>query len=348
DAVWDWNISDNILWWSEGFTNRFGHSNQGREKGIERWYEKIHQEDRKNVVESMNRLLEGTEKEWSREYRLNCSDGSIAHILTRGYLIRNEKGVPQRMLASLIDLTELKEAQADLERTNANLIRINADLDSFIYTASHDLKAPVANIEGLISTLDSELSAKTEEVQFIVDLIKDSVEKFKMTIRDLSEITKIQKEDHEDLAIINIREIVEDVKISIRNIIISSDTSIFLDCDDCPEIRFSKKNLKSIIYNLLSNAVKYRFPGRKPEVHIKTEVVNKYVLLTVRDNGLGIDPEKKDRIFKMFKRLHDHVEGSGVGLYIVKKIVENSGGMIEVESELGEGTEFKVYFKSPN
>jgi signal transduction histidine kinase len=98
----------------------------------------------------------------------------------------------------------------------------------------------------------------------------------------------------------------------------------------------------------LSNAVKYRFPGRKSEVYIKTEVINKYVVLTVRDNGLGIDPEKKDRIFKMFKRLHDHVEGSGVGLYIVKKIVENSGGMIEVESELGKGTEFKVYFKSPH
>lgn len=109
---------------------------------------------------------------------------------------------------------------------------------------------------------------------------------------------------------------------------------------------FSKANFRSIVYNLLTNAIKYRAPERQAQVEIKFREDGKYNVLEVRDNGLGIKKEHHDKIFAMFKRMHDHVDGTGVGLYIVKRSVENAGGKIEVESEEGKGSVFKVYFKN--
>ncbi len=103
--------------------------------------------------------------------------------------------------------------------------------------------------------------------------------------------------------------------------------------------------MRSIFYNLISNALKYRHPERNPVVDLKTEQLDDGILLTVKDNGLGISDANKEKVFSMFKRLHDHVEGSGVGLYIVKRIVTNAGGRIELESKLEEGTTFKIFLK---
>jgi signal transduction histidine kinase len=114
---------------------------------------------------------------------------------------------------------------------------------------------------------------------------------------------------------------------------------------DCPQVNFSRKNLKSILYNLLSNALKYRSASRQPLVRISFDTEENYHLLTVEDNGLGMDMRQEDKIFALFKRLHTHVEGTGIGLYIVKKMLENSGGKIEVDSQVGIGSTFKVYFK---
>jgi signal transduction histidine kinase len=114
---------------------------------------------------------------------------------------------------------------------------------------------------------------------------------------------------------------------------------------DCPQVHFSKKNLQSILYNLLSNALKYRSSERELFVRISCYSNQSHHLLTIEDNGLGMDMRQEEKIFALFKRLHTHVEGTGIGLYIVKKMLENGGGKIEVESKLGVGSTFKVYFK---
>jgi signal transduction histidine kinase len=106
---------------------------------------------------------------------------------------------------------------------------------------------------------------------------------------------------------------------------------------------FSRKNLKSLLYNLLSNAVKYRSPDRTPLVRITCSTEQDYLVLTVEDNGLGFDMRQQDKLFALFKRLHNHVEGTGIGLYIVKKMLDNAGGRIEVESREGVGSTFRVY-----
>jgi signal transduction histidine kinase len=113
---------------------------------------------------------------------------------------------------------------------------------------------------------------------------------------------------------------------------------------DVDRVCFPRQHLRSVVYNLLSNALKYRAPERALLVKVTTYREGDSVVLCVEDNGLGIAPNQMEKVFQMFKRLHTHVEGTGIGLYMVKQMVENYGGSITVESQLGQGTCFKVCF----
>ncbi len=134
-----------------------------------------------------------------------------------------------------------------------------------------------------------------------------------------------------------------EVRYDLSALLESSQAQILADLQ-VERVRFPRQYLRSIVYNLLSNALKYRSPHRDPLVKVVTFREGDWVVLCVEDNGLGIAPGQMDKLFQMFKRLHTHVEGTGIGLYMVKQMVENYGGSIEVESRPGEGTQFKVYF----
>ena len=247
-----------------------------------------------------------------------------------------------------IDIHDQKMAFEELELKNAQLVKINNDLDNFIYTASHDLKAPVSNIEGLLNAMKDifkeEKGLVREEYNTLLEMMDTSIAKFKHTILDLTEISKVQKLNEEDIEEINLEEVLEDVKLSIGNEITDSKATIITNFSKAVLLRFSKKNIKSIIYNLLSNAIKYRDDSRETYITVSTEKLPDYIILIVKDNGLGIDDHYKSKIFSMFKRFHTHVEGTGIGLYIVKRIIDNANGKIEVESKTGIGSTFKVYF----
>ncbi|RDV15030.1 sensor histidine kinase [Pontibacter diazotrophicus] len=138
---------------------------------------------------------------------------------------------------------------------------------------------------------------------------------------------------------------IQEVRLDLKSLIAASGTQLEVNVEECPAIRFSEKNLRSVLYNLLSNAVKYRSPDREPRIQIHCGSTPSHHVLTVTDNGLGLEAGRTDELFTMFKRFHDHVEGTGIGLYMVKKMVENAGGRIEVESILNEGTTFRIFFK---
>jgi PAS domain S-box-containing protein len=242
---------------------------------------------------------------------------------------------------------ELSASNGELARINEDLDRTNKDLDNFVYTASHDLKAPILNVEGLLRALEKQLDAQTlrqESVQQIYGLLYRSVNRFKSTIGDLTEVARISKETTEDVVSIPLAGVLEEVLQDLAPQLEEGGTRVDIRLH-CPEVHFSRKNLKSVLYNLVSNAVKYRSPDRKSVVTITCRAQENYYILVVEDNGLGMDMRQQDKIFALFKRLHNHVEGTGIGLYIVKKILENAGGKIEVESQVGVGSTFKAYFK---
>ncbi|MGI4735753.1 MAG: sensor histidine kinase, partial [Janthinobacterium lividum] len=114
----------------------------------------------------------------------------------------------------------------------------------------------------------------------------------------------------------------------------------------CPHVSFAPQHLRSIVYNLLSNALKYRHPTRPPVVELRCRRTNDAVVLEVEDNGLGLTEGQQSQLFGLFQRLHDHVPGTGIGLYMVKRLVENAGGTIAVQSQVGVGTTFTVTLPS--
>ncbi|KAA3437511.1 sensor histidine kinase [Rufibacter hautae] len=255
------------------------------------------------------------------------------------------------------DLTKQKELQDKLaerqqnalERKNSELQRTNNDLDNFIYTASHDLRSPITNIEALMLYLEEKLkeeNALTPETQEVLQRVLDSVDRFKRTIEDLAEISRVQKDSTQDATdiVTNIKDVYEDIMADLNYP--SKQKACFIQTDfQVSQLNFSKKNFRSILYNLLSNAIKYQAPDRDCIIRVTTRLEEPYVVLRAKDNGLGMNPKQQEQLYGMFRRFHDHVEGTGVGLYMVKRIVDNADGKIEVESKEGEGTEFRVYFQ---
>jgi PAS domain S-box-containing protein len=241
---------------------------------------------------------------------------------------------------------ELQAANEELGDSNQQLTRTNVDLDNFIYTASHDLKAPISNIEGLLYLLQEELPtdvAQAEQVGPTLARMLASVERFKRTIYHLTEVSKLQKEHAPAIAAVSLTAVIEDVRQDLIPLLEATGTKLVVDVDALPPVQFSEKNLHSVVYNLLSNAVKYHSPDRPPRVDVRAHVRTGYTVLEVHDNGLGIAEAHLPRLFTMFQRFHDHVEGSGIGLYMVKRLVENAGGRIEVHSQVGAGTTFFVH-----
>ncbi|MBC7920918.1 MAG: PAS domain-containing protein [Ferruginibacter sp.] len=242
----------------------------------------------------------------------------------------------------------LTTANEELSTANGQLTRVNADIDNFIYAASHDLKAPISNIEGLIQMLVRAMPAESlapERVRRITSLIEESIGRFKKTIYHLTEVTKLQKDNDEDVSLVDLKEVVQEVLLDLELLVQTSGARIQVDVEECGAIRFSAKNLRSIVYNLISNAIKYRSSERVPLVSVSCRQTGEHAVLSVADNGLGIDMSQEKKLFAMFGRLHDHVEGSGVGLYMVKKMVDNASGRIEVASQVGQGSTFTIYFR---
>jgi PAS domain S-box-containing protein len=300
-------------------------------------------------------------------FRLRQHDGGYRWVTDQGLPRFDAAGAYEGMVGSVVDVHEQKLAELALQAlttelrtsrdeaqdlakeladSNQQLTRTNVDLDNFIYTASHDLKAPISNIEGLLYLLQEELPvdvAQNHGVGPILVRMLDSVERFKRTIEHLTEVSKLQKENEPATALVNLAAVVEEVRQDLRPQLAAANARLVINVSVLPPVQFAEKNLRSIVYNLLSNAVKYRHPDRTPHIDVLAHVRPGHTVLEVHDNGLGLDPAYVPRLFTMFQRFHDHVEGTGIGLYMVKRMVENAGGRIEVHSQLGAGTTFFVF-----
>ena len=276
---------------------------------------------------------------FAMEHRMRRHDGQYRWLLMQGGPSYYPNGELYGYVGSAIDITELKQANEQLRRTNV-------DLDNFIYTASHDLRAPISNIEGLLYLLQEALPppvAQDAEVGPTLTRMFESVERFKRTIDHLTEVSKLQKEHAPEAAAVNLAAVVEDVRQDLLPLLQATGAKLVVDVPALPAIQFPEKNLRSIVYNLLSNAVKYHSPDRPPRVDVRAHVRPGHTVLEVHDNGLGIAAHQLPKLFGMFQRFHDHVPGTGIGLYMVKRMVENAGGRIEVHSQLGAGTTFFVF-----
>lgn len=240
------------------------------------------------------------------------------------------------------DISELKETQSELKNKNQSLTRINADLDHFVHAASHDLLAPLGNIEASIIMLNELQTEDTNLSEFLV-IINSSIRTFRSLITDIAVIAKVEN-DIIATEVINLEELLNNIEWSLKDKIAESGAEIVRKFN-IPEIQFSKKNIRSILYNLIANAIKFR-SEKPPEIIISTFSDGNSCVITVQDNGKGIPAKEIDKIFEMYGRLHQDIEGNGIGLYLAKKIINAAGGSMIVESEADKGTKFIVHLGS--
>lgn len=265
---------------------------------------------------------------------IEAANGKWYQIMIMPYIQASHRN--KGAIITFNDISELKEAQSELKNKNQSLMRINADLDHFIHATSHDLLAPLGNIEASINVLN-ELQIENADFSDFLLIINSSIQTFRSLITDIATIAKVESDLVPNEAV-NIDEILNNIEWSLKDIIASSGAKIVRNFD-IPEIQFSKKNLRSILYNLIANAIKFR-SDESPEIIVSTFTKTESCVITVEDNGKGIPPNGIDKIFDMYGRLHQDIEGSGIGLFLAKKIINAAGGSILVESHQGKGTKF--------
>ena len=310
------------------------------------WTSMLHPDDYDHTVSNWHKAIE-TGETFELENRFKrAADNSYRWHLSRGTAVKDREGKVSLWVGTSTDIHDFKQAQHNLIQKNQELIKINEDLDNFVYTVSHDLKTPVINIKQLIQELHEQAEFHDPDALVLQEMLNKSLLHMQRTIQDLSEIVKAQKIQGETDEEVDLAQIIDEVKISMNLDAADKGASIKVNLEQLPVLPFNRANLKSILYNLISNSLKYRSDKRTPEITITSSIEAEYYKLSVADNGIGMDLEKRGhKLFQMFSRLHDHVPGSGVGLYIVNRIIKNNGGYIQVNSKVEAGTTFHLYFK---
>jgi signal transduction histidine kinase/ligand-binding sensor domain-containing protein len=289
-------------------------------------------------------FLEGIVKEKTKEL-IDVNE----ELLTQSNLLSERNHQLQKAHATIENQNkEIKNRNETLEdevdKRTQELVRYNQQLEQFAFVTAHNLRGPVARILGLGTVLRM-IDHVPDEVKTINDKLIFTAHEIDSVIRDLNQILHIKNapSHFEELNLVQeINKVIAGLEKGIRN----SNAIIRTDFSEASTIITSQAYFYSIVYHLLSNAIKFRHPERIPYITISAIDSENYIGLVISDNGLGIDLQKnKDKIFTLYSRFHLHLEGKGLGLYLVKTQMSALGGNVEVESEVNTGTTFKVFFK---
>lgn len=348
DAIWDWDIKNQKVFWGEGFERIFGIGLSAIPDNISGRKMFIHPEDWDDLDLVLDKTISDKKvKHWEYEYRIQRSNGSFASVFDRAIIIRDEQGEAVRMVGAVQDLSERKKYEESLKLLNENLEQYarelsisNKELEQFAYVASHDLQEPLRMITSFLTQIEKKYSPIIDErgktyIRFAVDGAK----RMRQIILELLDFSRVGRTE-EKLEEFALTEVVEEIMALYRKSI--EEKSAVIRYDKLPYITGYKTPVRQVLQNLISNSLKYSKNGVIPEIRISAEDKHSFWLLSVSDNGLGIDPEYHEKIFIIFQRLHnkDEYSGTGMGLAISKKIVENLGGKIWVDSKEGEGSTF--------
>nr|WKN38720.1 CheR family methyltransferase [Tunicatimonas sp. TK19036] len=266
-------------------------------------------------------------------------------FLVRALPYKTAKKEVKGVVFTFVGVTELKKIEQQLVAKARELERTNQELEQFAYVASHDLKAPISNLVALLEVINKRKGIN-DECAPVFNKVSESVTRMNRTIRTLNEVITIKKNLDLEPEKLSLDNVLQDVLSFIDDQIVNTQAQINTNFEAGETIYFPEIHLRSILQNLITNAIKYRQKDKTPIIDIQTLEEKGQFCLLVKDNGRGINmKEYGKKLFGLFQRFHLDTEGKGIGLHIVKSIIEKYGGRIEVESKLKEGTTFKIYFK---
>ncbi|MEB3359540.1 MAG: PAS domain S-box protein [Synechococcales bacterium] len=348
---WDWNMQTNAVTWSEGHFTILGYEINGCQPSYAAWASRVHPDDLKAAEANVQQAI-AQHTDYHNQHRVVWPDGSIHWVEARGQIFYQEDDRPERMVGVLVDITEQKQTQAILERraeemtqlnyllmsATANLEQRNQELDQFAYVVSHDLKAPLRGIVNLAEWLKEEAYEQlSEDHQHLLQLMQGRASRMQELINGLLEYSRIGR-DEMPVETVNL----EDLLADLVDILDPPPDYKVQVLPPLPTLTTHPLLMRQVFANLISNAIKH---CDRPdcEITIRASDQGNQYEFSVTDNGPGIDPRYHQKIFGIFQTLQprDKVESTGVGLSIVKKIVDLEGGTVTVDSALGEGATFR-------
>ena len=251
-----------------------------------------------------------------------------------------------------LNVSAVRDKQGDILfsisswRDISELNSVIKDLEELTYVTTHDLKAPINNINSFLSILKEDINISNADSREAISWIEQNVEKAELTLRNLLSVTKARALVLENLTTIDLEKAIIEVKENISSEIKNTEATITHDFSKCKTLKFSKVHFVSMLQNIIGNAIKYKHSDRNPKIHIESTFDNNYNCISITDNGIGIDlAEQKESVFGLFKRANDDTKGNGLALYIIKKVLEKTGGKIDVKSTVNKGSTFYLYIK---
>lgn len=304
----------------------------------------VFREDLGVHTKKYERLMQGKISRYRVRQRYFHKDGSIIWVLISASLINNKDGSPSQMIWQFSDVTSRKLNQDKLKLMLGVVREQNERLTTFADIITHNLRSHSGNLSTIKGFLEEEFEwLKTNENFHILTKAIDNLEE---TVSHLTEVAKIKQVGNDEIEILNLYDYVEKAIYNVIALARNTKTTIVNNVKEDIVVRGVPAYLDSIILNFLTNGIKYRAEERLPEITISTEETEKFIVLKITDNGMGIDLEKYgNKLFHMYKTFHINKDAIGIGLFITKNHIESMGGKVEVTSEVGVGSEFSIYLK---
>jgi PAS domain S-box-containing protein len=330
-GTWDWDLRTGVVTWSTNLEAAAGLGPGTFGGTYEAFLTLVHPSDRPQADQAISRaLVEGTLHDL--EYRFVRPDGATRWVVSKGQVFTDMAGQAVRMVGVTMDITARKETEAELQR-------VNAELQQFARIVSHDLCEPLRTVANFVTLLakrfQGSLDADAEEyIAFAVD----GAQRMQQMIQDLLLYSRVGDQARMFTAV-DCEAVLTNVVNDLQLVITESGATV--THDPLPTVRGDATRLGQVLQNLIGNALKFH-GAAPPQIHVSARRGSGHWQFAVRDNGVGLDPRHAERIFQVFQRLHPRSEypGTGIGLAICKKIVEQHGGRIWVESQPGAGSTF--------
>lgn len=343
-GVWDWNLITNKVFYSDESLKilEINPNDTDIIDSPENWDDKVHFDDRAAYFGNINLHFEGKIPYYETYHRLLCN-GKYKWILDRGKVIsRDENGKPMRIVGTHNDVSLQKEREQNLI-DNLELVNDQKNkLLNFAHIVSHNLRTHTGNLGSILDMQAAGLLDITETFTHLQTISTDLTS----TLENLIDLVEVQSDNNKVKENLNVHNFLLKTLSLLTDDVSNRNINIINEIPKNLIINFIPAYLESILLNLTTNAIKYSNPDRQLTISYSFEEIGNYKVLNVTDNGLGIDLEKyKNVIFGMYKTFHNHEDSTGIGLYLTKNQIESMNGKIEVESQVGVGTTFKVYFK---
>jgi PAS domain S-box-containing protein len=367
DGIWDWNAQTNEVFFSQQWKALLGYADDEIENKFESWENLVHPDDIAQSYEDINKCLNRETLFYENEHRLRCKDGSYKWILARGRVFEwDVNGHALRMMGTHTDLSARKQAEAQLKHINEELLRATKLKDEFLANMSHELRTPLNSILGISESLQEEILGSLNETQLkAIATVESSGEHLLSLINDVLDLSKISAGMIElDIESVSVTNLCSSSLVFIKQQAFNKRIQIHSHIPpliDNININIDERRIKQVLINLLTNAVKFTpnegritlllavgsghaWQGEATISQRLRDMNSPMIVFQIVDTGIGIAPNDLQRLFQPFVQidsaLNRQYEGTGLGLALVKQIVELHGGQVSAESEVGKGSCF--------